>query len=108
MPNRGKRGSGRRGGRGRGATSGRGRGSIGGGGRGRNRELIPSAVGYVYKPRSNVDDDDDFRVFGQFSSDATDSGAESSSKSKAIKKATDTLWLLTQSHYRTNKEKDSF
>lgn len=99
MPNRGKRGSGR--GRGRG----RGRGSIGGGGRGRNRELIPSAVGYVYKPRSNVDDSDDFRVYGQFSSDETDSGAETSSKSKSKRDGKPKRYpQLTQSHYRTSKE----
>lgn len=104
MPNRGKRGNGRGGGRG--SARGRGRGSIGGGGRGRNRELIPSAVGYVYKPRSNVDDNDDFRVYGQFSSDETDSGAESSSKSKERKKANHYSKLI-QTHYRANAEKVS-
>lgn len=84
MSSRGRgNGRGRGGNRGRGASGGRGRGNHGGG-RGRNRELIPSAIGYVYKPRSNVDDDDDFRVYGQFSSDETDSGGESSSKSKKI------------------------
>lgn len=76
MPGRGKRGNGR--GRGRGGAGARGRGrgriNIGGGGRGRNRELMPSAIGYVYRPRSNVDEfNDDFRIYGQFSSDEDDS-----------------------------------
>lgn len=75
MPNHGKRDSrrGHRGGRG-GGGRGRGRGSTGGGGRGRNRDLIASAIGYVYQPRSNVDEfEEDFRIYGQFSSDETDS-----------------------------------
>jgi hypothetical protein len=94
MPNRGKGGNGRgrggrgRGGRGRGAGGkGRGRGgSIGGGGRGRNRDLIASAIGYVYRPRSNVDEfEEDFRIYGQFSSDETDSDGAPSTKSKQRK-----------------------
>ncbi|KAI8379339.1 uncharacterized protein BYT42DRAFT_568465 [Radiomyces spectabilis] len=58
-------------GRGRGGR-GRGRGQARGGGRGRNRQLFPTAVGYVYQPTSTYEDDDledDFRIFGQFTSD---------------------------------------
>lgn len=88
MPNREKRGNGRGGGRGRGrgaGNRGRGRGSIGGGGRGRNRDLIPTSIGFVYRASSNVDDDeDDFRVYGQFSSDEN-SEVEFSPKSKLAK-----------------------
>lgn len=89
MTNRGKRGNGRGhrgGGRGSGGGGrGSGRGSIGGGGRGRNRDLIASAVGYVYRPRSNVDEfEEDFRIYGQFSSDETDSDTIPSTKSKSI------------------------
>ncbi|CEP08929.1 hypothetical protein [Parasitella parasitica] len=79
MPGRGKRGNGREaGGRNRGGASarggrGKGRGSNGG----RGRELIPSTMGYVYRPRSEVDEfNDDFRIYGQFSSDEDDSELE--------------------------------
>ena len=97
MPGRGKRGNSRGRGSGRGSGRGRGRGfgSIGGGGRGRNRELAPSAVGYVYRPRSNVDDEEDFRVYGQFSSDETDSGNETSFKSKSQRTKSNQLLSLT-------------
>ncbi|KAI8991847.1 hypothetical protein BDF20DRAFT_984442 [Mycotypha africana] len=74
---RGKRGSGRGGGR-------------RGGGRGGRRQLIPTSIGFVYPLQSNVDDfDDDFRVYGQFSSDegSTDSvNAERNNRVIANKK----------------------
>ncbi|KAI8639375.1 hypothetical protein BD408DRAFT_421506 [Parasitella parasitica] len=79
MPRHGKRGNGRgrRGGACARGGRGRGRGIIGGGGRGCNRELIPSAIGYVYRTRSNADEfSDDFRIYGEFSSDEADSEIE--------------------------------
>lgn len=81
MPGKGKqtRGRGRGGHRGRSrgrGSSGRG-GFGGGGGRGRNRDLIATSLGYVYRLESNVDEyNDDFRVYGQFSSDEEDSEVE--------------------------------
>lgn len=64
-------------GRGKGRSRGRGRGAARGGGRGRNRDLIATSVGYVYRLQSNVADfDDDFRIYGQFSSSEEDSEIE--------------------------------
>lgn len=57
---KGSRGRGRGGQRGRGGHGRR---------RGGNRELIPSRDGFLYRLESNVDEDDDFRIYGQFSSD---------------------------------------
>lgn len=76
---KGSRGRGRQGGRGRG---GRGRGGHGRGGR---RELIPTRDGFLYRPETNVDYfelEDDFRIYGQFSSDEQDSPPENLKKKK--------------------------
>ncbi|KAI8335256.1 hypothetical protein EDC96DRAFT_548219 [Choanephora cucurbitarum] len=76
MPGRGKKGNntrGARGGRGRGRGAYGGRGAFVGGGRGRNRHLIPSDMGFLYQLESNVDSfSDDFRIYGQFSSDESE------------------------------------
>ncbi|KAI8985036.1 hypothetical protein BDB01DRAFT_896608 [Pilobolus umbonatus] len=73
---RGRAGRGR--GRGRG---GRGRGQRGGGGgRSHNRHLIPTSIGFVYELNDTLDDD--FRVYGQFSSDDTDTETEITRKPK--------------------------
>lgn len=77
-------------GRGRGNRGGgRGRGRGRGGGRGRNRDLIPTSLGYVYRLESNVDEfNDDFRVYGQFTSDEDDSEPEKISSTLKSKKKT--------------------
>ncbi|KAI9307458.1 hypothetical protein BJ944DRAFT_228597 [Cunninghamella echinulata] len=78
-----KRG-GRGGSRGKGSRGrGRGRGGHGGGGRGRNRTLQPTGVGYIYPLTDSaydLDDEMDFKLFGQFDDDSEDSEIEFNSK----------------------------
>lgn len=70
---KGSRGRGRGGQRGRGGHGRR---------RGGNRELIPSRDGFLYRLESNVDEDDDFRIYGQFSSDEQETIPQSKKKKK--------------------------
>jgi hypothetical protein len=79
-----------KGSRGRGRQGGRGRGGHGRGGRGGRRELIPTRDGFLYRPETNVDYfelEDDFRIYGQFSSDEQDNQPQNLSKyNKIIKR----------------------
>jgi hypothetical protein len=74
-----------KGSRGRGRQGGRGRGGHGRGGRGGRRELIPTRDGFLYRPETNVDYfelEDDFRIYGQFSSDEQDNQPQNLKKKK--------------------------
>ncbi|KAI9276045.1 hypothetical protein BY458DRAFT_532990 [Sporodiniella umbellata] len=65
-------------------SRGRGRGRGGRGGRGGHRQLYPSSQGFLYRLESNVDVEDDFRLYGQFDND-NDHPTPQSKKKQAMK-----------------------